>query len=173
MLITFSGLPGTGKSTLAHRLSRELHATYLRIDTIEQALRDCGVFTGDVGPAGYVIAYALAETNLRLGRTVVADSVNPISLTREAWRQVAAKAGVALVEVETLCSDEAEHRRRIETRDVGVPGLVLPDWDAIQNSDYQAWDTAHVVIDTAGRSIDDAFADLRAQITARDRQAPR
>ena len=31
------------------------------------------------------IGYAVAEDNLRLGRTVVADSVNPVKLTRDAW----------------------------------------------------------------------------------------
>jgi predicted kinase len=31
-----------------------------------------------------------AESNLLIGRTVVADSVNPLAVTRDAWRQVAA-----------------------------------------------------------------------------------
>jgi predicted kinase len=31
---------------------------------------------------GYRVAYAVAEENLGLGRTVIADSVNPIQLTR-------------------------------------------------------------------------------------------
>ena len=39
MLIIFSGLPGSGKSTIARALARRLGAVYLRIDTIEQAIR--------------------------------------------------------------------------------------------------------------------------------------
>lgn len=39
MLITFGGLPGTGKTTIAKQLSRRISATYLRIDTLEQGLR--------------------------------------------------------------------------------------------------------------------------------------
>jgi predicted kinase len=77
MLIVFGGLPGTGKTTLASSLARERSATYLRIDTIEQALRTSGVLKSGVGPSGYMVAYALAETNLRHGQTVVADCVNP------------------------------------------------------------------------------------------------
>lgn len=43
MLYIFAGLPGSGKSTLAKKLAQKLGATYLRIDTIEQGLRDtCG-----------------------------------------------------------------------------------------------------------------------------------
>jgi predicted kinase len=81
MLIVFGGLPGTGKTTLARAVAQERLATYLRIDTIEQALRSSDVLAGDVGPAGYIVAYALAEANLRLGRIVVADAVNPLAIT--------------------------------------------------------------------------------------------
>ena len=39
MLIIFGGLPGSGKSTIARALALRLGAVYLRIDTIEQAIR--------------------------------------------------------------------------------------------------------------------------------------
>jgi predicted kinase len=99
VLIVFGGLPGTGKTTLACALAEERRAVYLRIDAIEQALRSSGALAGDVGPAGYMVAYALAEANLRLGRTVVADSVNPLPVTRDAWRGVAATAAAAIIEI--------------------------------------------------------------------------
>jgi Fe-S cluster assembly ATPase SufC len=39
MLVIFGGLPGTGKSTLALRLSGQVGAVYLRIDTIWRSSR--------------------------------------------------------------------------------------------------------------------------------------
>ncbi|HEY7609229.1 MAG TPA: AAA family ATPase [Alphaproteobacteria bacterium] len=96
MLVAFGGLPGTGTTTIARDLARRCKATFLRIDTIEYALWAAGAVTGDMGPAGYVVAYALAEANLRPGQTVVADSVNPVSRTRNAWRSAAASAGAPL-----------------------------------------------------------------------------
>ena len=79
-LYIFAGLPGSGKTTLSRQLARRFGAAYLRIDTIEQALRDlCGVaVTGE----GYRLSYRVAADNLQLGVSVVADSCNPIELTR-------------------------------------------------------------------------------------------
>jgi predicted kinase len=65
---------------------------------------------------GYLVGYALAEDNLRLGRIVVADSVNPLEITREAWRAVAARTGMNAIEFETICSNADTHRQRIELR---------------------------------------------------------
>ena len=97
---------------------------------------------------GYRVGYAVAEDNLRLGHTVVADSVNPLLITRVAWRDVANRAAVRAVEVEVICSDVAEHRRRVENRHVDVEGLQLPTWEEVLARDYQGWEGQHLVIDT-------------------------
>lgn len=85
-LIVFSGLPASGKSTIARPLALKIGAVWLRIDSIEQALRESDVVPGSLDDAGYRSAYAVAEDNLRLGRDVVADSVNPWMLTRRGAR---------------------------------------------------------------------------------------
>ncbi|WP_439599055.1 AAA family ATPase [Falsiroseomonas sp.] len=157
-LLAFAGLPGTGKSTLSRALARALGAAWIRIDHIEQALREAGI--AEVGPAGYLAGYALAEANLALGLTVVADSVNPLGITRAAWRQAARRAGARIVEVEVVCSDPAEHRRRVETRPIDIPGLVPPSWEAVQGRTYEGWDRPPLRIDTAGRSLEASLAEL-------------
>ena len=104
MLIVFAGLPASGKSTLSAALARHTDAVYVRVDTIEQAIRDSGLSAD--GPVGYMVAYGIARDNLRTGRTVVCDSVNPLAVTRHAWRDVALQVGVPCVEVEVVCSDK-------------------------------------------------------------------
>jgi len=84
MLIILGGLPGTGKTTIARELARQLGAVHVRIDSIEEAILDSGVLSSPINHAGYHVGYAVAADNLRIGRTVIADSVNPIPLSRDA-----------------------------------------------------------------------------------------
>jgi hypothetical protein len=62
--------------------------------------------------------------------------------------------------VELVCSDRAEHERRATTRTVDIPDLVLPTWADILAREYEPWDRAHVVLDTAGKSPEDTVAAL-------------
>ena len=123
----------------------------MRVDSIEQALRDEGV---SVEGQGYAAACAVAEDNVRLGRIVIADCVNPWPLTRGAWRALAGRDGVRALDVEIVCSDEREHRRRVETRVADIDGLVLPNWQGVIERDYRPWSGVRLVIDTAHLDVD-------------------
>lgn len=149
VLISVGGLPATGKTTLGRAVARELGGVHLRVDTIEQAVVRSGLAAHPVGPVGYAVGYALAEEQLGQGLTVVAESVNPLAVTRDAWRDVALRAGARLLEVETVCSDRAEHRRRAVERTVDIPDLPLPTWEEITGRSYEPWDRDRLVVDTA------------------------
>jgi predicted kinase len=161
ILIIFAGLSGVGKTTIARELARQIGAVYLRIDSIEQALRDSAAVAQPLNEAGYLIAYALAEDNLRLGRTVVADSVNPLLVTRESWVGVAKRASVDAIEIEVQCSDRDEHHRRVEARASDIPGLQPPTWEEVVLREYNAWNREHVVIDTAACTVGNSVRMIR------------
>ncbi len=115
--------------------------------------------------AGYRVAYAQAADNLRIGNTVIADSVNPIALTRDAWLAVAASVPVLAIEIEITCSDANEHRRRVETRTADIPGMRLPTWDEVLSREYDPWDRDHTTIDTSARTVLDWVSAIRELIS--------
>jgi len=154
MLIIFAGLPGTGKTTIARELARQIGAVHIRIDSIEQAILDSESSRQPINDLGYRVGYVVAQDNLRLGRTVIADSVNPMGVTRDSWLAVANHAKVSAVEIEITCSDAIEHRQRVETRVSDIVGLRLPTWQEVLSREYEPWNRKHLVIDTAGQRVD-------------------
>jgi predicted kinase len=144
-------------------MAAEIGAVWLRIDTIEVAISGARLEI-EVADAGYRVAYALATDNLRLGLSVVADSVNPLAVTRQGWRQAAVDANASFVDVEVVCSDPAEHRRRVDSRISEIAGLVTPNWLEVIGRRYEPWKGARIVIDTAVESLGECVARLRAEL---------
>ncbi|MCB1646649.1 MAG: AAA family ATPase [Pseudomonadales bacterium] len=166
MLFIFGGLPAAGKSVLSRHLAIQLGAVYVRIDSIEQALRTHAGLN-PVSVAGYVSAYAIARDNLILGHKVVADSVNPIQVTREAWRSVASDAGVPHLEIEVICSDPEQHKARYLARIADIAGLTYGPWEDVVNREYEQWSTRDLQIDTAGQSVADSYREMMHIVNSR------
>jgi hypothetical protein len=90
--------------------------------------------------------------------------VNPVVEAREAWREIAAKTAAPLLEIEVVCSDAAEHRRRVELRRSDIEGLVPPTWDEILERHYVPWREPHWIIDTAVMSAEEAVEAIVARL---------
>ncbi len=94
------------------------------------------------------------------------DSVNPLAITRDYWRETATRRMVELVEIEVVCSDRRLHRRRVESRVADIPGHVLPTWQQVLDRPWEPWTSAHVV-DTAGRTLEEAVSQAEAIVRRR------
>ncbi|GAB2918826.1 AAA family ATPase [Rheinheimera gaetbuli] len=158
MLYILGGLPATGKTEISKYLAASLNAAYIRIDTIEQRLREQGF--RNLYDEGYQIAFLLALDNLKNGISVVADSTNPVKESRDAWVNVAKQAQSSFTEIEIICSDKQEHKKRVETRNTDIPNLLLPDWESVTSREYQKWLSPDIVLDTARKTPEQSKHEL-------------
>lgn len=142
-----AGPPGSGKSTLARGLAAATGATWLRIDTIEWALRASTLAIGRAEDAGHLAARDVARDNLALGRDIVADAVNESAEWRDWWASVARDLGSSVVGVEVTCSDVALHRTRVEARHAA--DARTPDWSRVVARPWEPWPEADIHVDTS------------------------
>ena len=153
ILVSLSGLPGVGKTTLAKELAALTRAIHLRVDSVEAALKRSVLRINPAEDAGYLAIASIARDNLLLGIDVIADTVNPIEITRKLWANTAASGTAHLLNVEVVCSDSVLHRRRVEARNSDIAGLVVPDWQAASSRTFEPWHGERLIVDTSIASI--------------------
>ncbi|MEO9526426.1 AAA family ATPase [Roseibium sp.] len=167
-LISFSGLPGVGKSTIATALCRRLPAILLRVDAVEAALKRSMLRLDAPEDAGYQAIAAIAAGNLALGHSVVADTVNPVEASRRLWAETARSSAATLVNVEVVCTDADLHRSRVEARTGDIAGLTLPTWQQVVDRHYEPWSEPCLRLDSAALSTQEAVDAILRHISVLD-----
>ncbi|WP_424971552.1 AAA family ATPase [Dinoroseobacter sp. S76] len=162
--VCLSGLPGGGKSMIARALAAETGALWLRVDRVEQAKREPHMKTEDLADGGYAAPRAVPPAVLEQGSDVIADRVNPIPLTQEAWRAAMLEEGGRHLDVALTCSNTKEHRRRVETCKAEVPKPGLPDWQAVLTRTYEPLTAADLSLDAAARPVEAGSVGIRTAL---------
>lgn len=154
-LIIFSGLPGTGKSTLAEAIGKELRIPVFAKDWLEATLLRAGLkpAAGDksLGSAGYELLTVLAERQLMSGQSVILDSVAGTQTIRTTWHELAEKHHADWRVIECICSDKALHRSRLRDRRRNIPGWQELEWSEVERFEqyYSPWEGEHLILDMA------------------------
>ena len=148
-LIVFVGLPGTGKSSLARQLARELRAVYLSLDTLQGCLAAMVDVRGSdegrsaVVQQGYALLLDLARDNLSVELSVILDSPAGDPAFRDRAKQLARSLKANMSLIECICTDERLLRQRIEGSS--------QDWAAYQleRAHFVRPNDRRLVVDTA------------------------
>jgi predicted kinase len=151
LLIVISGLPGTGKSTLALGIAAARRAPVLSVDPVESAIVRAGVpRSWETGLAAYLVVQALAEPSLAAGLDVIVDSVSAAEPPRDGWRGLAGRHQTPMRVIVCEVTDSAEWQRRLAARN---RGLAIPEPTAAdieeRRAEWTAWPEPHLVLDAA------------------------
>jgi predicted kinase len=134
-LVIFSGLPGTGKTTLAHLAAHELRIPLLGIDDVVAAIPEhmsqhANPFWEDM----IRILLNLVEFQLEQGFSVIVDSVFMGEDRRQAY-EIASRQTAAFRPIYTHLSDEEIWRDRVQQRIEESPVEIrdrVATWERIQ-----------------------------------------
>jgi predicted kinase len=166
-LIVFTGLPGTGKTSIAEAMARELGIPVFAKDWLEATLIRCELEPIDnsrgLGSAGYELLTTLTEGQLRLGQSVILDSVASTLSIRAEWRALAQTYQAEWRVIECICSDEAAHRDRMKVRQRNIPGWYELDWSDVERvkAYYALWDEERLILDALNPLEDNIAAALQ------------
>ena len=164
-LVIFSGLPGTGKSTLAHRLARELHRPLLSIDDVVVDVPENA--DNSFWDQQITALLNLVETQLELDLDVIVDSVF-MNMDRHHAQKLAQKYDVRFLPIYVFVSDEKIWEERVTTRFDQSNNPDVATWERIQHQrrHFREWepDTA-LFVDTI-RPVDETFKQVLDFVTS-------
>ena len=156
-LILFSGLPGTGKSTLASRLAREQRMPLLCIDdVVGEVPSGAGIEFWDSKVA---ILLHLTEVQLELGLSVIVDSVF-MNMDRNHAQELARTYRAGFYPIYVFLSDENVWEQRVTARYDEMNSDHVASWERIQHQrqHFRRWEPGTALfidsLDSADRNYE-------------------
>jgi predicted kinase len=146
VLVLVTGVPGTGKSTMADAAARALGAPVLSHDWAMSGLRPYPALQDALDAmepsghraVGWSLLWSLARSQLRRRLPVVLDGVArqpEVSGTRALADEEKARCLVVM----TSCADADVHRARVEGRTRRIPNWYELDWEHVARA-RTAWE---------------------------------
>lgn len=174
-LVVLSGVPGTGKSTLADALGLATGTPAFSADWLLGALTPFGGYhLPDLLGIAEELLTTLAFRQLSAGGSAILDAPGEDVVTRDRWRGLAAAFGADLRVVVCVCSDPDLHRQRVEGRRRGIPGWHdAGDWQDVRRrlAAFPPWPGKPLVVD-AVRPLERNVEAVLAYLGSTDRGIP-
>ena len=66
--------------------------------------------------------------------------------------------------IQVICSNKEEHKKRVEAREAEISEFKFPTWEEVENREYHSWNSERVIIDTSGKTTEESFEELNKKI---------
>jgi predicted kinase len=162
--VIFSGLPGTGKSTLANRLAHELRWPLLRLDDVVNNIpENAGVEFWDSCVEALL---TITEAQLEIGLSVVVDAVF-MNTDRHHAQALARKHQAHFHPIYTYLSDEKIWEQRLTARYIELNNPAVSTWEQVkhQRGHFRNWEPDTALFVDALNSAEKNFEAVLSFVT--------
>lgn len=150
MLLLFSGLPATGKTTLAKKVAKKINAEILRTDVIRKEIIREPKYTDEEKEAVYKEMFSRAEKMISSGKTVILDANFYKEGQRTEAKKIAGRTGAKFFLIEVTCPEE-KIRGRMKIRKKAEDASDAKEME-IYYKIKRVWEPItepHIVVDTS------------------------
>ncbi len=181
-LWVFCGLPASGKSTLAEKLSQTLHVPLIQSDRVRKEAAGMSAQDSEVVPFGkglyrssfrhrvYGRMLLMAQESLERGRSVILDGTFSHRKWRDDARQLAGDLDTNMIFIECRASVERIRQRLMEREThTGASDARLQHLDALA-AEYEPLrdtDAAMLITVSTEKPLDESFLEVVAESHAR------
>ena len=168
MIVIVCGLPGSGKSYFASRLSEKLDATYISSDLTRTEMDAEGRYAFEDQLNVYEEMANSASEELRRGRRVVVEATFFRKQMRNLFRALGKLLHKRVAFIEVQSTEEIIRERLSHPRPHSAAGFAIYKMVKAQ---YEEWDIAHLVLRSKADNIESMLVSAMHYLSKADEES--